>query len=157
MAPAPVVLRGDQLALPYADPRSLSGTDRLQQVRALARVPLMTAATLTIADFLLARIADQKSLALDMQHQAGMGRPLLELRGGGTLLKELVDPARVLAECEAKRRIVELHADGGRVAWVGDRFVNWCTADKTQWPCKSLRALAAVDADHPDYRPEWRP
>ncbi len=39
------------------------------------------------------------------------------------------DPARVLRECEAKRRIVEGH--------------------------KTLRALASVYSDHPDYDEAW--
>lgn len=54
------------------------------------------------------------------------------------------DPARVLREVEAKRRIVDRyvwlreHGDTGDVAWV-------------------LPLLAAAYADHPDYRPEWAP
>lgn len=54
------------------------------------------------------------------------------------------DPARVLREVEAKRRIVERyawlreHGDTGGAAWV-------------------LPLLAAAYADHPDYRPEWAP
>lgn len=48
----------------------------------------------------------------------------------------LHDPARVLAECEAKRRIV---------AW--DASVDY----------GAVRFLATVYADHPDYRAEWRP
>jgi hypothetical protein len=61
------------------------------------------------------------------------------------------DPARVLAECEAKRRIV---------AHWPDPFGNW---DHTQASAAkavkdhALRALALPYADHPDYRDEWRP
>ena len=55
------------------------------------------------------------------------------------------DPARVLAECEAKRRIVELFPDA---AQDGD---GWNDAGYSV-----LRDLAAVYADHPDYREEWR-
>lgn len=53
------------------------------------------------------------------------------------------DPARVLAECEAKRRIVARH----------DRD------DSTSFgqPCQTLRLLALPYADHSDYRPEWHP
>lgn len=49
------------------------------------------------------------------------------------------DPARVLAECEAKRRIVEWASDG-------EGEFHWSTV---------LAPLAAVYADHPDYREEW--
>lgn len=64
------------------------------------------------------------------------------------------DPARVLAECEAKRRIIE-----------------WCDRLDTiessgphddllyvRIPASAMRlALASVYADHPDCRDEWRP
>ena len=54
------------------------------------------------------------------------------------------DPARVLAECKAKRRIVERYAflaeygDDGDARWV-------------------LPLLALPYADHPDFQEEWRP
>jgi len=52
-----------------------------------------------------------------------------------------VDPARVLAECEAKRRIVE-----------------WCQTDEGGFHWSTvLEPLAAIYADHPDYRDDWRP
>lgn len=58
------------------------------------------------------------------------------------------DPARVLAECEAKRRIVGLHPEilGGCQECANEHF-----------PCRTLRVLATVYADHPDYRDGWRP
>lgn len=77
------------------------------------------------------------------------------------------DPARVLAECEAKRRIVGLHADGGEsqgfTAKGCDGYEHACEECGAHgeygiaWPCDTLRALAAVYADHPDYLPEWKP
>ena len=48
-------------------------------------------------------------------------------------------PTRVIAECGAKRQVVEALADAGDLRDV------------------VLRTLAAVYADHPDYREEWRP
>jgi hypothetical protein len=96
--------------------------------------------TLTLTDFLLARIAEDELDANDY-HETGAGECDLVFHGR-------VDPnfgwkctcgrpARVLAECEAKRRIVELH--------------------RQSWPVslKILRILAVVYADHPDYRDEW--
>jgi len=53
------------------------------------------------------------------------------------------DPARVLAECEAKRLLLELHGPHGR--------------DTEALPCRELAVLALPYADHPDYQPEWRP
>lgn len=61
------------------------------------------------------------------------------------------DPARVLREVEAKRRILELHVFGERVC---DQCSNdWHTEMR---PCLTLRALALPFADHPDYREEWK-
>lgn len=53
-------------------------------------------------------------------------------------------PHRVLAECKAKRRIVEQRLEGIR-------------DDDPDTRCLStvIEALAAVYADHPDYRAEW--
>ena len=83
----------------------------------------MTAPTLT--EFLLARIAEDEDEAEDNE----------PYWGGWSSAHE----ARVLAECEAKRRIVEeLSHDG-----LGPR----------EW---MLRVLAAVYSDHPDYRQEWK-
>jgi len=111
-----------------------------------------------LTEFLLARISEREMLARDMQHMAAIGHPLLELRGGGTLIRELVDPARVLAECEAKRRIVERHGGTNWGAAPGDPYPMMC--DECQdalWPCPTLRPLALPYADHPDYDESWRP
>lgn len=71
------------------------------------------------------------------------------------------DPARVLAECEAKRRIVEEHA----LVRIDrpDLHPDACAACgchetyPTRWPCRTLRYIATAYADHPSYREEWRP
>lgn len=72
------------------------------------------------------------------------------------------DPARVLREVEAKRRILERHRpeyhlrirDG---AYAQDDDPH-CPEhlDGRPWPCADVRDMAAVYADHPDYREEWR-
>lgn len=62
------------------------------------------------------------------------------------------DPARVLAECEAKRAIVELHADAGGCTTCTDGDYLGLVDD---WPCETLRLLTRPYVDHPDYREEW--
>lgn len=75
-------------------------------------------------------------------------------------------PARVLAECAAKRRIVELHQPDDDKCSVcsheigyasdgygGEYYENQRTGN--DWPCATLRALTAVYSDHPDYRQDW--
>lgn len=54
------------------------------------------------------------------------------------------DPARVLAEVEAKRRIV---------AAVGGLSGQWCD----EIGGRVLGLLALPYANHPDYREDWRP
>lgn len=60
-------------------------------------------------------------------------------------LVDRFDPARVLAQCEAVRRIVELEtADRhGRVYPINPRAVE------------VIRALATIWRDHPDFDPAW--
>lgn len=124
---------------------------------------------MTLTEFLLARIAEDEAVA-----EAGGGAPVYP-HFGDTAAEECVEmarsegcadagveylrrwpPARVLAECEAKRRIVGEHA---RTA-----SGNCVTCDPGDaWegavpdPCPTLRALATVYAAHPDYRHEWGP
>lgn len=56
-------------------------------------------------------------------------------------------PARVLAECEAKRRIVEQYVDAVNRG-------KWATCSALE---KVLPVLALPYADHPDYDEAWRP
>ena len=70
-------------------------------------------------------------------------------------------PQRLLAECEAKRRIIAAHDYG----WVSlapgkpeERVCDTCATSGTwdPWPCPTLRALAAPFSSHPDFDPAWR-
>ena len=53
-------------------------------------------------------------------------------------------PRRVLAECEAKRRLVR-------------ELVDYMEGDYAPWNERFLKLLALLFADHPDYRQEWKP
>lgn len=87
------------------------------------------------------------------------------------------DPARVLAECEARRRIVELHkavqhtdralgiidvtvcclCHGVMDAPDDDGDDDWSyPLVQMLFPCATLRAVALPYADRPGYREEWR-
>jgi hypothetical protein len=70
------------------------------------------------------------------------------------------NPARVLAEVEAKRRITARHSarliegrDGDGV----EREAYFCSHDDDPWPCDDLRDFALPYAGHSDYRQEWKP
>lgn len=65
---------------------------------------------------------------------------------------------RVLAECEAKRRIVEAHPTIVRDDEIGCLTCH-SEAGYTYMPgyCDTLKAIALPFADRPGYREEWRP
>lgn len=147
----------------------------------------------TLTDFLLARIAEDEAIA---KAAAWFDRGALaptpvwtyagdEVEPGVTCDHEglspavnpeegahiaLHDPARVFAECEAKRRIVGM-TRGILSDW---EIINDPGYDPTypgvlpqeprrrdvtrfEWvlATRMLEALAQVYADHPDYQPEW--
>lgn len=101
---------------------------------------------MTLTEFLLARIAVDKRIA-----SAAVGEPsddtgTLGFLQGSALSEGdriVAHPTRVLAECKAKRRIVEYR----------DEVEPWITSDMDV----VLGYLAVPYAEHPDYREEWRP
>lgn len=131
---------------------------------------------MTITEFLLARIAEDEADAQDALERGFGGWEWLADAGINHEARTHIvrwHPARVLAECEAKRQIVELHAS------TGDKWEAACVVCAVEvadyasdgqggesydprlshaaWPCATLRHLAAVYSDHSDYRDEWRP
>lgn len=63
------------------------------------------------------------------------------------------DPARVLADLDAKRRLLELHPYAGLLS--APESCESCAV--IPGPCPTLRLLALPYAPHPDYREEWKP
>lgn len=112
----------------------------------------------TLDEFLLARIAEDKRIATDAATATGSEE--------WTEAAEHVrrhDPARVLAECTAKRRLVLACRDvrpdraflGARPEGLADFPLT--PADQHQLAALTLALLALPYADHPEYRQEWRP
>ncbi|MEU1284924.1 DUF6221 family protein [Kitasatospora sp. NPDC005856] len=64
------------------------------------------------------------------------------------------DPARVLAEVDAKRRIMAEHQWRREPDWPSGRQCRQCA---TEHPCSTLRLLVLSYATHPNYRPAWAP
>lgn len=110
-----------------------------------------------IAEFLLARIAEDEAVVTlmlsdpDMYNEwrnpasavieVGRGLDNLIATNDKYLMEHIArhDPARVLAECAAKRAIIEIADDAD----------NYGTCAQLQF------ALASVYADHADYQQEW--
>lgn len=115
----------------------------------------MTTQTTTLTDFLLARLAEDEAAANtahreSMRGHAGPGfarsRVAWAAQAEGVRGYDLIErmtPARVLAEVEAKRRIVN------RFAWAHD--IGGTEEQAT------MIDLASAYADHPDYNESWRP
>lgn len=88
---------------------------------------------MTITEFLEARIAEDETVARDA---IANGEGALDWADDGDPTDIHIarhDPARVLAECAAKRAVIVYS------------------------PPKTLQHLAAIYADHPDYQQEWAP
>lgn len=136
--------------------------------------------TMTLSDFLLERISEDEAAATERVHTPLDPAPFDEIHtSAGRMYADphhtiditdayskwveslpLSDRARrVLAECEAKRRIVELHS-GAHICWTSD--YDWDDPDEhaagegTGGPCLTLRYLALSYTDHPDYDESWR-
>ena len=138
---------------------------------------------MTLVEFLLARIAVDEEWAKAADDTYGSERwscePWMCDEQGGHVA---VDPPRFLAECEAKRRIIEWHkswpvlattpptfervdgTDPSSAAFRASSQMAWLTEQEyrnrfgTEPPTGPvLRFLALPYADHPDYNPEWRP
>lgn len=117
--------------------------------------------TTTLTDFLLARIAEDEADAETKHDTAYHDYENCHCN----------HPARVLAECEAKRRIVglctaeamrmgdtiESMADDGGWDSIGDDSTFHITRQEYLRHREILRLLALPSADHPDYREEWKP
>lgn len=105
-----------------------------------------------MVEFLLERISEDEEAA------NGVNRGLFNSRVAlfpGDLYPLVIrqHPARVLAECKAKRRIVEdfeiLNRD--------HRVTHDPTTEARRFQARiAMARIAEVYADHPDYDPEWR-
>ena len=104
-----------------------------------------------MAAYLLERIAEDGWSA----REAAGNHPGPWVQGGhdhGAATAHVVrwDPARVLTECEAKRRVVE-HCLEVRAHHV---YGDWGATDMAE---EVLQRLVQAHADRPDFPPEWLP
>jgi hypothetical protein len=121
-----------------------------------------------LVEFLRARLAEDEKYARNaFGDHNDAGPDWLEIWSGGlqvgsdvintgdsqvSRFMERHDPARTLREVEAKRRIISEYE-----RYVAERRRAMGGWDTYSEPSPVIAALAAVYADHPDYRQEWRP
>jgi hypothetical protein len=105
----------------------------------------------TLTEFLLARLAEDEVAARGASHHSQLVQDYERDNYGYLWVKT----TRVLAEVEAKRRIVRAHekwCDGS--CGDGEPSASYPFHQAHYW---SLAALAAVYSDHPDYDEAWKP
>lgn len=110
---------------------------------------------MTLVEFLLARIAEDEAHAQQMWAERSARRAVK-----APVSYQWPTPDRTLAECAAKRRIVELFVDQ-----VENYGKPWDVPEERLWPeygggyllglREAVQHLAVPYATHPDYRPEW--
>ncbi len=111
-----------------------------------------------LVEFLLARVAEDEAVARAASDQWA-DQEWDEIDEDQYLHIDRHHPTRVLAECQAKRQLIQRHrerdgADGARHPTAPDR----CTeCGQHAWPCPTLCALGAVYSQHYDYDESWRP
>ena len=108
----------------------------------------------TLAEFLLARLdEDEREGQLAWSKADGH---LWVVTGPDNAVGVDYDPARVLAEVAAHRRIVdEHHISAPYCAVCADPPAYEATW--REYPCLTLRLLALPHAAHESYNPEWAP
>lgn len=101
----------------------------------------MTAATMTLTEFLLARLAEDEAAASPYE-SAVMAENPTAVFGFGQVTT--ATQRRALAEVEAKRQLIRLLA------------LQRETTPTANVEYEALLWLALPYADHPNYREEWR-
>lgn len=124
-----------------------------------------------LTDFLLDRIAEDERLAQECLRPENLhpygdtNIPAIQPSEWGDLARNYLggemgehcaqqNPAKVLAECAAKRRIVEdlTQMEGDQSRMRGDAYF---VAQYRQWVRFFAQPFAAAYVGHPDYRQEW--
>lgn len=104
----------------------------------------------TLTDFLLARIAEDEAAASRAGSHNGVG--VYANDNYGCLL---VQPARVLAECEAKRRVIDAAWECQEMLDIEHHLRDRSELEAAGDYPATLRHLAQPYADHPDFDPSW--
>lgn len=115
-----------------------------------------------IAEFIAARLAEDSDLAA--------GGAIWTTRTAGTGIRssvpyawvitegpdgQLHDPARVSRQAAALQAVLDEHQPESGICGTCRHFDFRYDYDPVRWPCPTVRAVASIWSDHPDYRAEW--
>jgi hypothetical protein len=119
-----------------------------------------------LSEFLLARIAEDEAVARSAPDRdpryADSSMAYLAWDVANEPTGEIaLSKTRVLAECEAKRRIVEMQQGAAKatidLAPTDEPIADAIAGSMLVTATAVLKLLALPYADHPDYLEEWRP
>jgi hypothetical protein len=106
---------------------------------------------MTITEFLEARIDEDEERATSGWVRLGDTRWETDNYG-----RNFLTPSAVLAECAAKRALSSLHSlTTYRTQKVCDSCGDWWDGSPIDYPCDTIKIIAAVYAGHPDYQSDW--
>src|SRR5258706_496068 len=116
-----------------------------------------------LAKFLAARLDDDEAAA-KAAFGPGIALNWPALPAAVDVFIDRYGPLRAVREVDAKRKIVAVPAPGypnnypqrARQPACGICHSGGWDWDPEQWPCATVRALAAVWSDHPGYDPAWK-
>lgn len=106
-----------------------------------------------LGEFLLARLTEDQTLAFLAAVEEEQSGPLGNVTSDGVTDPRWIrvlhfSAERLRLEAAVHRQLVEMHRAPG----------HGCTGTRDgDEPCPTLRLLGLPFADHPEYRPEWRP
>lgn len=104
-----------------------------------------------LAAFMNARLKEKESDALESKNAPEGALRFLDADRWTEALSWQADEDLVLRRVEALRRVLALHSPEP------GQHPDFCGHDLHKMPCPTLRILGAVDSDHPDYDPAWKP
>lgn len=111
-----------------------------------------------IGTFLNARLNEDEQLAQDADTSPEMITGIPRSYAAAPVAFHIArhNPPRVLADVDAKRRIIRWHFGQPNDTTPYGEPVTICHCGY-DLPCTTLRLLALPYADHPDYQQEWTP
>lgn len=113
---------------------------------------------MTLTEFLEARIAEDEAVA-DRMHRWDCGIIVVheDLELSDALGCDCGLPARVLRECEAKRKLIDeiVEYEANQDFEHGDGYSSASEILARAVQFDAIRVLASIYSDHPDYNPEW--